>query len=149
MSIGYELKVTPLQILAFYNAIANDGQRMRPRLVKEIRNRGEVVESFEPEEVGGRICSRKTLNEVKDMLEGVVENGTARNIYTPKYRIAGKTGTARLASGSSGYGGGRYRASFVGYFPAERPLYSCIVVIDNPTNGYLDCIGSGFPGNCR
>jgi cell division protein FtsI (penicillin-binding protein 3) len=94
------------------------------------------VESFEPEEVGGRICSRKTLNEVKDMLEGVVENGTARNIYTPKYRIAGKTGTARLASGSSGYGGGRYRASFVGYFPAERPLYSCIVVIDNPTNGY-------------
>ena len=70
------------------------------------------------------------------MLEGVVENGTARNIYTPKYRIAGKTGTARLASGSSGYGGGRYRASFVGYFPAERPLYSCIVVIDNPTNGY-------------
>ena len=65
---------------------------MRPRLVKEIRNRGEVVESFEPEEVGGRICSRKTLNEVKDMLEGVVENGTARNIYTPKYRIAGKTG---------------------------------------------------------
>ena len=53
------------------------------------------------------------------MLEGVVENGTARNIYTPKYRIAGKTGTARLASGSSGYGGGRYRASFVGYFPAE------------------------------
>ena len=136
MSIGYELKVTPLQILAFYNAIANDGQRMRPRLVKEIRNRGEVVESFEPEEVGGRICSRKTLNEVKDMLEGVVENGTARNIYTPKYRIAGKTGTARLASGSSGYGGGRYRASFVGYFPAERPLYSCIVVIDNPTNGY-------------
>ena len=87
---------------------------MRPRLVIEIRNRGEVVESFEPEEVGGRICSRKTLNEVKDMLEGVVENGTARNIYTPKYRIAGKTGTARLASGSSGYGGGRYRASFVG-----------------------------------
>ena len=97
------------------------------------------------------------------MLEGVVENGTARNIYTPKYRIAGKTGTARLASGSSGYGGGRYRASFVGYFPAERPLYSCIVVIDNPTNGLSahslaygferllchDCIGSGFPGNCR
>lgn len=136
MSIGYELKLTPLQILAFYNAIANDGQRMRPRLVKEIRNRGEVMETFDTEEVGGRICSRKTLNEVRDMLESVVKNGTARNIYTPKYRIAGKTGTARLASGSAGYGGGRYRASFVGYFPAEQPLYSCIVVIDNPSNGY-------------
>lgn len=136
MSVGYELKLTPLQILAFYNAIANDGQRMKPRLVKEICNRGEVVESFDTEEVGGRICSRKTLNEVREMLEGVVENGTARNIYTTKYRIAGKTGTARMASGSSGYGGGRYRASFVGYFPADRPLYSCIVVIDNPANGY-------------
>lgn len=136
MSIGYELKITPLQILAFYNAIANDGQRMRPRLVKEIRHHGEVVETFDPEEVGGRICSRKTLNQVREMLEGVVENGTARNIYTTKYRIAGKTGTARLASGAGGYGGGRYRASFVGYFPADKPLYSCIVVIDNPTNGY-------------
>ena len=136
MSIGYELKLTPLQILAFYNAIANDGQRMRPRLVKEIRNRGEVLESFEPEEVGGRICSRKTLKQVREMLENVVKNGTARNIYTTKYRIAGKTGTARLASGASGYGGGRYRASFVGYFPADQPLYSCIVVIDNASNGY-------------
>lgn len=136
MSIGYELKLTPLQILAFYNAIANDGQRMKPRLVKEIRNRGEVLETYDTEKVGSRICSRKTLNEVRDMLESVVENGTARNIYTPKYRIAGKTGTARMASGASGYGGGRYRASFVGYFPADRPLYSCIVVIDNPTNGY-------------
>lgn len=136
MSIGYELKLTPLQILAFYNAIANDGQRMKPRLVKEIRNRGEVLETYDTEKVGSRICSRKTLNEVRDMLESVVENGTARNIYTPKYRIAGKTGTARMASGASGYGGGRYRASFVGYFPADRPLYSCVVVIDNPTNGY-------------
>ncbi len=136
MSIGYELKITPLQILAFYNAIANDGQRMRPRMVKEIRNRGEIIESFEPEEVGSRICSRKTLAQVREMLEGVVENGTARNIYTPKYRIAGKTGTARMASGAGGYTGGRYRASFVGYFPADRPLYSCIVMIDNPSNGY-------------
>ncbi len=136
MSIGYELKITPLQLLAFYNAIANDGQRMRPRLVKEIRNRGEVIKSFEPEEIGGRICSRKTLNEVREMLECVVKNGTARNIYTSKYRIAGKTGTARLTNNSGGYGGGCYRASFVGYFPAEQPLYSCVIVIDNPSNGY-------------
>ena len=100
---------------------------------------------------GGRICSRKTLNEVRDMLEGVVQNGTARNIYTTKYRIAGKTGTARLALGSAGYGGGRYRASFVGYFPADKPLYSCIVVIDNPFQWILCHYGvcSGVPGDCR
>ncbi len=133
MSIGYELKLTPLQVLAFYNAIANDGQRMRPRLVKEIRNRGEVIKEFEPEEVGDRICSRSTLRKLRGMLEGVVEKGTARNIYTSKYRIAGKTGTARIATGTKGYGIRKYRASFVGFFPADKPLYSCIVVVDNPS----------------
>lgn len=133
MSIGYELKITPLQVLAFYNAIANDGQRMRPRFVREIRNRGEVVAYFEPEEIGGRICSRSTLKKMREMLEGVVENGTARNIRTDKYRIAGKTGTARIATGTKGYGIRKYRASFVGFFPADKPLYSCIVVVDNPS----------------
>ena len=135
MAFGYETQLTPLQILAFYNAIANDGQRMRPRLVKEIRNHGEVVKRFDTEEMGGRICSRKTLENIQSMLEGVVEHGTARNIYTENYRIAGKTGTARIAKGGK-YVSGAYRASFVGYFPADDPLYSCIVVIDNPRNGY-------------
>ncbi len=136
MSFGYELKLTPLQVLAFYNAIANGGQRMRPRLVKEIRNHGSVVRTFEPEEVGGRICSRKTLQDIQDMLECVVKNGTGKNIYTGKYRIAGKTGTARIAGANGKYIDGSYRASFVGYFPADVPLFSCIVVIDNPRNGY-------------
>lgn len=135
MAFGYELKMTPLQILAFYNAIANDGQRMRPRLVKEIRNHGEIIETFEPQEVGSKICSRRTLGYIRDMLESVVEHGTAKNIYTTKYRIAGKTGTARIARNGK-YVLGAYRASFVGYFPADQPLYSCIVVIDNPRNGY-------------
>ena len=134
MSVGYELKITPLQILAFYNAIANGGQRMRPRLVKEIRSRGELVESFAPEEIGGKICSSSTLRKIRGMLEGVVKNGTAKNIYTDHYSIAGKTGTARLAIKGKYRGG--YRASFVGYFPADRPLYSCVIVIDNPSNGY-------------
>lgn len=141
MSIGYELKITPLQVLAFYNAIANDGQRMRPRFVKEIRSRGEVVERIGPEEVGGRICSRSTLKKLRKMLEGVVENGTARNIRTDKYKIAGKTGTARIATGTSGYGVRKYRASFVGFFPADRPLYSCIVVVNNPS------LSKGFYAN--
>ncbi len=141
MSIGYELKLTPLQILAFYNAIANDGQRMRPRIVKEIRNRGEVVERFEPEEVGGRICSRSTLKKIRKMLEGVVENGTAKSIHTDKYRIAGKTGTARIATGTTGYKVRKYRASFVGFFPADKPLFSCIVAVDNPS------LSKGFYAN--
>lgn len=133
MSVGYEVMLTPLQVLAFYNAIANDGQRMRPRFVKEIHNRGRVIESFEPEEVGGRICSRGTLKKIREMLVGVVENGTARNIRTDKYLIAGKTGTARIATGTKGYGNREYRASFVGFFPADAPLYSCIVVIGKPS----------------
>lgn len=141
MSIGYELKITPLQVLAFYNAIANDGQRMKPRFVKEIRNGGSVVERFDTEEVGGRICSRQTLAKLKDMLEGVVQNGTAKNIYTDNYRIAGKTGTARIADGSKGYGVRKYRASFAGYFPADKPLYSCIVVVDDPS------LSKGFYAN--
>ena len=141
MSIGYELKITPLQMLAFYNAIANDGQRMRPRFVKEIRNRGEVIERIDPEEVGGRICSRSTLRKIREMLEGVVENGTGRNIRTDKYRIAGKTGTARIATGTEGYGIRKYRASFVGFFPADEPLYSCVVVVNNPS------LSKGFYAN--
>lgn len=141
MSIGYELKLTPLQVLCFYNAIANNGQRMAPRLVKEIQRRGNVVEKFDTEEIGGRICSRKTLEQVREMLEGVVQEGTAKNIYTTKYRIAGKTGTARMADGAKGYGVRKYRASFAGYFPAEDPLYSCIVVIDNPS------LNKGFYAN--
>lgn len=141
MSIGYELNLTPLQVLAFYNAIANDGQRMKPRFVKEIRDRGEIVESFPPEEVGGRICSKKTLRQMHEMLEGVVENGTAKNIYTDKYRIAGKTGTAWVADGAKGYGVRKYRASFAGYFPADAPLYSCMVVINNPS------LSKGFYAN--
>lgn len=141
MSIGYELKITPLQMLAFYNAIANDGQRMRPRFVKEIRNRGEVIVRIDPEEVGGRICSRSTLRKIREMLEGVVENGTGRNIRTDKYRIAGKTGTARIATGTEGYGIRKYRASFVGFFPADKPLYSCVVVVNNPS------LSKGFYAN--
>lgn len=141
MSIGYELKITPLQMLAFYNAIANEGQRMRPRFVKEVRNRGEVIERMAPEEIGGRICGRSTLKKIRAMLEGVVENGTARNIYTDKYRIAGKTGTARIATGTEGYGVRKYRASFVGYFPADKPLYSCIVMVNNPS------LSKGFYAN--
>lgn len=137
MSIGYEVRLTPLQILTFYNAIANNGRMVKPRIVKAFLRHGQVVESFPPQVIQSSICSRSTLKKVHEVLEGVVEEGTATNLKNPRYKIAGKTGTAQIARGSKGYkSGGRvsYQASFVGYFPAEDPKYSCIVVVNSPSN---------------
>lgn len=136
MAMGYEVKLTPLQMLTFYNAIANDGKMVRPRLVKELRMHGNVVKSFPPEVIVPSIASKSTLDKVRKVLQGVVDSGTATNLSNPNYKIAGKTGTAQIAQGSRGYGteGRRvYQASFVGYFPATNPKYSCIVVINAPS----------------
>jgi len=137
MSIGYEVRLTPLQILTFYNAIANNGRMVKPRLVKAFLKHGQVVESFPPQVIQPSICSRSTLSKIHHVLEGVVENGTATNIRNPRYKIAGKTGTAQIAKGQKGYKTGgiiSYQASFVGYFPADNPKYSCIVMVNSPSN---------------
>jgi len=130
MSIGYEVEVTPLQILAFYNAIANDGKLIRPIIVKSVTQADKEVKYYESEVIKQKICSSKTLKEVKSLLEGVVENGTASNIKNSYYKIAGKTGTAQKIV--DGRYIRQYNTSFVGYFPAKDPQYSCIVVIDKP-----------------
>ncbi|MEN8227055.1 MAG: penicillin-binding protein [Bacteroidota bacterium] len=130
MSIGYEVRMTPLQILAFYNAVANNGKMVQPLFVEEMRSHGKTVKRFDPEVLNNRICSRETLEQVRNMLEGVVENGTARNLANSHYKIAGKTGTAQLALNKEGYTEALYMASFVGYFPANKPKYSCIVVVN-------------------
>jgi cell division protein FtsI (penicillin-binding protein 3) len=138
MSHGYGVQMTPLQILTFYNAVANDGRMMRPRFVKAIERNGSVIRSFEPDVIINSIASRSTIKKVKKMMEGVVEHGTATNLKNADYKIAGKTGTAQIARDKNGYGKGEtvsYQASFVGYFPAENPLYSCIVVVNAPSNG--------------
>jgi cell division protein FtsI (penicillin-binding protein 3) len=138
MSHGYEVELTPLQILAFYNAVANDGKMMRPLFVTEIMRNGSVIKSYEPEVIINSIASRSTIRKAKKMMEGVVERGTATNLRNPNYKIAGKTGTAQIARNKYGYKTGSavsYSASFVGYFPAENPLYSCIVVVNSPSNG--------------
>jgi cell division protein FtsI (penicillin-binding protein 3) len=137
MSIGYEVRMAPIQILTLYNAVANNGRMVRPRLVKEIKFHGNTVKTFEPEIINQAICSRSTLKKVKTMLEGVVENGTANNLKNKTYKIAGKTGTAQIARKGKGYkeqGRLSYQASFVGYFPADNPQYSCIVVVNSPSN---------------
>ncbi|MGM0667021.1 MAG: penicillin-binding protein [Bacteroidota bacterium] len=137
MSHGYEVQMTPMQILTFYNAVANGGRMMKPRIVREIQYHGQTIKKIGPEVLNPAICSRSTVEKARLLLEGVVANGTAKNLDNDNYRIAGKTGTAQIANEKYGYKhGGKvsYQASFVGYFPAENPVYSCIVVVNAPSN---------------
>jgi cell division protein FtsI (penicillin-binding protein 3) len=136
MAIGYEVQMTPLQILTFYNAIANDGRMVRPKFVKEIRQTNKLIKHYDTEVINNSICSKKTIKMAKEMLEGVVEEGTGRNLKNSVYKIAGKTGTAQIANDKYGYkyeSKVSHQASFVGYFPADNPKYSCIVVVNAPT----------------
>jgi cell division protein FtsI (penicillin-binding protein 3) len=138
MSHGYEVQMTPLQILTFYNAVANDGKMMKPRFVTAVLRNGSVIRTFGTEVIINSIASRSTIRKVKKMMEDVVLHGTATNLKNSDYQIAGKTGTAQIAMDKRGYRQGSrisYQASFVGYFPAENPLYSCIVVVNAPSNG--------------
>jgi cell division protein FtsI (penicillin-binding protein 3) len=138
MSHGYEVQMTPLQILTFYNAVANDGRMMKPRFVTSVLRNGSVIKSYQPEIIINSIASRSTIRKARIMMEGVVQRGTATNLKNANYKIAGKTGTAQIAKDKFGYRQDArisYQASFVGYFPAENPLYSCIVVVNAPSNG--------------
>ncbi len=135
MSVGYELQITPLQLLTLYNAVANNGKMMKPVFVTQVKKVGKEIENFEPIVLDKKICSQKTLDYLIPMMKGVVENGTAKNIFTPKYQIAGKTGTSLVASEGSYSKKKTYQSSFAGFFPADNPKYSCIIVITNPKSG--------------
>lgn len=135
MSIGYEVRVAPIHTLAFYNAVANNGVKVRPYIIKEIRQADQVVQHFEPVVLNKRICSDATVKKLRLMMEGVVENGTGKHVKTPDYKVAGKTGTAwKLKNGRYVK---QYSTSFVGYFPADDPKYSAIVIIDSPSAGRI------------
>ncbi|WP_082116275.1 penicillin-binding transpeptidase domain-containing protein [Hymenobacter terrenus] len=135
MSIGYELKLAPLQTLAFYNAVANGGVKVQPLIVREIKQADQVLQRNETKVLNPKICSDATLAKVKAMMEGVVLEGTARSIRPKDYSIAGKTGTAWKFK--NGQYTKTYSTSFCGYFPADKPKYSCIVVVDSPRNGRI------------
>lgn len=145
LSYGYESLITPLQTLTLYNAVANDGRMVKPRFVKEIRRNGIVVKKFDTEILIEQFVKKETIRKAKIMLEGVVSNGSGKALNITAFKVGGKTGTAQIArigkrsgSGKTAYGdvGDRsYQASFVGYFPADNPLYTCIVVINSPSNG--------------
>jgi cell division protein FtsI (penicillin-binding protein 3) len=134
MSIGYEVEQTPLQTLAFYNAVANNGQYIRPLFVKEIRKDGEIIKRYQKTVLNEQICTKPTIAKLRACLEGVVENGTGKKLQSAHFKIAGKTGTVKLSNDDKGYSEtSKYQASFCGYFPADKPKYSCIVVIAGPT----------------
>ena len=135
MSNGYEMAITPLHLLTFYNAIANNGKMMKPIFTTKIINDGQIISEQHPQVINPAICSRTTITKVIPLLTGVVERGTAKNIKSNKYQIAGKTGTTVLNyAGRKKDEKKKYQASFVGFFPAYNPKYSCIVVVNNPRN---------------
>ena len=138
MAIGYEVTQTPLQTLALYNAVANQGKMMRPQLVRALSEGGNPVKTYAPFVLNSRVCNASTLKACQSMMAAVCDpegEGTAYRLFKDKpYTVAGKTGTARIAT-NGGYAQGRYRASFAGYFPADQPRYSCVVVIADTKSG--------------
>ena len=133
MAVGYEFQQTPLQTLAFYNSIANEGKLVRPQFVQEIRRGAEVIKTFQPVVLRQKICSKSTLEILKGCLEGVMTNGTGKKLTSSYFEIAGKTGTAQVMndrSAKAGKGERIFLASFVGYFPVKNPRYSCIVSVE-------------------
>ncbi|WP_345167338.1 penicillin-binding protein [Algibacter aquimarinus] len=134
MAYGYNLSLTPLQTLAFYNAIANDGEMLKPRFIKAVKEFDKEIEVFEKTVTNKKICSDKTLGEIQEILKNVVERGTGSRLYSPDFSMAGKTGTAQTEYWMEDWQENkRYISSFAGYFPAENPKYSCIVVIHKPS----------------
>ncbi|NJB70802.1 cell division protein FtsI (penicillin-binding protein 3) [Saonia flava] len=137
MSHGYEVSLTPLQTLSFYNAIANDGEMLRPRLIKEVKEWNKTILKFDKEVINSSICSKETAGKVKQLLKNVVEkkHGTGHGLYTENFSMAGKTGTTQKNYVSKDPDKLKYISSFAGYFPADNPKYSCIVVIHEPDRG--------------
>jgi cell division protein FtsI (penicillin-binding protein 3) len=139
MSVGYGLEITPLQLLTFYNAVANNGVEVKPRFVTAISDGGRIVKKFGVQVRNPQIAPLSVIRKAQSLLVGVVLHGTAQNLKNSHFQIAGKTGTAKISKDGQ-YIPGAYNATFVGYFPASDPQYSCIVVINKPKHGYY---GSG------
>lgn len=145
MAIGYGVRQSPLQTLAFYNAVANNGKLMRPIFVQAIKRRGKTVKKFMPIVLRENICSQKTIAILKSCLEGVMTEGTGSSLTSSQFKIAGKTGTTKLPKDKQylDESNSVYQASFVGYFPADKPKYSCVVVITDPKKEYYGARVSG------
>lgn len=147
MAYGYgSIQITPLQTLTFYNAIANGGEMVKPRFIKEVKEWDRTIESFDKKVINPAICSPETVEKVKEMMKNVVVRGTGENLYEPLFSMAGKTGTAQTEYWMKDWTSNRrYISSFVGFFPVENPKYSCIVVVHKP-NSRIGIYGADVSG---
>jgi cell division protein FtsI (penicillin-binding protein 3) len=146
MAFGYGVSITPLQTLTYYNAVANNGEMVKPQFVSEIKEWNKTVKKFDKKVMNPKICSQETILKLKAVLENVVKRGTASKLYSKDFSMAGKTGTAQANYGSNGGADKHYISSFVGYFPADLPKYSCIVVVHDPDSSNNNYYGADVAG---
>ncbi len=146
MAFGYGVSITPMQTLAFYNAVANNGEMVKPQFVSEIREWNRTIKKYDKEVLNPKICSQGTILKLKAVLENVVKKGTGSKLYSKEFSMAGKTGTAKVNYGKDGGTGMYYASSFVGYFPADHPKYSCIVVVHKPNTANNNYYGADVAG---
>jgi cell division protein FtsI (penicillin-binding protein 3) len=146
MAFGYGVSVTPMQTLAFYNAVANNGVMVKPQFVSEIKEWNKTIVKMEKEVINPQICSTETLLKLKAVLKNVVKRGTGSKLYSKDFSMAGKTGTAQVNYAKDGGSGQYYASSFVGYFPADNPKYSCIVVVHKPSTVNNNYYGADVAG---
>ena len=146
MAFGYGVSITPMQTLAFYNAVANDGEMVKPQFVSEIKEWNRTIKKFDKEVLIPKICSKETILKLQAVLENVVKKGTGQKLYSKDFSMAGKTGTAQVNYGKNGRADMYYASSFVGYFPAKQPKYSCIVVVHKPNTALNNFYGADVAG---
>ena len=146
MAFGYNVSVTPMQTLTLYNAVANNGVMVKPQFVSEIKEWNNTIKKFDTEVMNSKICSPETLKKVKAVLQNVVKKGTGSKLYSKDFPMAGKTGTAMVNYSKAGREGMYYASSFVGYFPADHPKYSCIVVVHKPNTSKNNYYGADVAG---
>ncbi|MEY4085641.1 MAG: hypothetical protein RL074_1428 [Bacteroidota bacterium] len=146
MAFGYGINVTPMQTLTYYNSVANNGVMVKPQLVSEIKKWNSTIKKIEPQVINPKVCSPETLKKIRVVLENVVRRGTAKSLYTKEFPMAGKTGTAQMNYGNKSGSGMYYASSFVGYFPANKPQYTCIVVVHKPNTAHNNYYGADVAG---
>ncbi|WP_396139554.1 penicillin-binding protein [Flavobacterium sp.] len=146
MAFGYGVSVTPLQTLTLYNAVANNGEMVKPQFVSEIKEWNKVIKTYNKEVINPKICSDETIGKLKAVLQNVVKRGTGKDLYSKNFSMAGKTGTAQANYGKNGGSEKHYISSFVGFFPAENPKYSCIVVVHKPNTSGNNYYGADVAG---
>jgi cell division protein FtsI (penicillin-binding protein 3) len=146
MAFGYGVSVTPLQTLTLYNAVANDGEMVKPQFVSEIKEWNKTIKKYDKQVINSKICSDETIKKLKAVMQNVVKRGTGSKLYSKDFSMAGKTGTAQANYAKNGGSEKHYISSFVGFFPADKPKYSCIVVVHKPNTSGNNYYGADVAG---